>query len=119
MPGLDVDAAGNVYAVGIQGPPNGPTETNVYEIAPGATNASPLLSNVAAATIAVDDGGDIFAWNQPAYFGGWGAIDVYPAGSSAASRTIGGAAAGIDYAGQIAVPRGWAVGTSTRRIRKP
>jgi hypothetical protein len=117
MPGLDVDAAGNVYVVGIEnlGLQGGPTETNVYEISPGATSASTILTNVAVSTIAVDDGGDIFGWKEPVFYVGWGEIDFYPAGSSTSSRTISGVAAAIDYAGQIALPRSWTAGAGTRR----
>jgi hypothetical protein len=81
---LDVDAAGNVYALVYA--PNNPTPP-LEEFAPGATTGTHILSGVALQNFAVDDAGDIYAC---VLAGQQCSLEYFPAGSNTPSRTISG-----------------------------
>jgi hypothetical protein len=94
---LDVDAAGNLYAL-YQG-------TALYEFAPGATTPKQLLNQAGPYAFAVDDAGDVFA----AFFelGLGGTVEEFAPGASAPKRVISGDRLRFrePYGTLIAVPR--------------
>jgi hypothetical protein len=111
LPSIDADAAGNVYVLGWMAFDEG----NVYEISPGQTNATLALTAIDASQIAVDDAGDIFAWNSsvetvPSQ------INFYQAGSTTPSRTLTGSKTGLTDSGELTVAHAWS--TSARRLAK-
>jgi hypothetical protein len=96
--GLDADAAGNLYALDVNG-----STTNLLQFAPGATVGKALLPGVSIQTFAVDDGGGIYARVYGATESG--SLEYFPPGSNAPVQIISGSNTQLFAVGAIAVPR--------------